>query len=408
MRRLHQLRAALGKETLALIRDTEALLILIVMPAVFVLIMSLALQDTFSHQIPKPMRLVLLDRAHTTFAPRLAATLRKNPSLAVSVQKPANDRAGRAHVRELVHTGRVALAVVLSKPRPGRGHRSRVRVTLYTNPALPAQMRALGISLVRQAMARLDAARLASALQRLVPRGSVGTPSGLTVLTQRPARLVVAKRGLNGAPTPTSAQQNAPAWALLAMFFLAVPLSVSLIKERQQGVLLRLRALPVPSWVLLTGKILPYFVINMIQLAVVLLEGMYLLPLLGGDALNIGHAPLALGVIAAAANLAAIGYGLLVATVVRTQEQATSFGAVSVLIMAAIGGILVPKMVMPAAMQRLAVISPMSWGLDGFQAIFVRGDGLTGILPDAWHLIGFGTACLMVAAVRFRHELRPQ
>jgi diguanylate cyclase (GGDEF)-like protein len=46
---------------------------LIVMPAVFVLIMSLALQDTFTHQIPKPMRLVLLDRAHTTFAPRLAA-----------------------------------------------------------------------------------------------------------------------------------------------------------------------------------------------------------------------------------------------------------------------------------------------------------------------------------------------
>ncbi len=404
MRRLHQLRAALGKEALALIRDTEALLILIVMPAVFVLIMSLALQDTFAHQIPKPMRLVILDEAHTTFAPRLTAALHKDPSLAVSVQALDN-RASRAHVRKLVHTGRVAVALVLSQSQPHHTHTPSIVVTLYTNPALPAQMRALGISLVRQAMAQLDATRLASTLQQLMPSG---TPSGLLTLTQGAARLEVAKQGLNGAPTPTSAQQNVPAWALLAMFFLAIPLSVSLIKERQQGVLLRLRSLPVPSWVLLTGKILPYFVVNTIQLAVVLLEGMYLLPLLGGDALTIGHAPLALGVIATAANLAAISYGLLVATVVRTQEQATSFGAVSVLIMAAIGGILVPTMVMPPVMQRFAAISPMSWGLDGFQAIFVRNEGLTTILPDTWHLIGFGTVCLIVAAARFRHELRPQ
>ncbi|MHB1513215.1 MAG: ABC transporter permease [Acidiferrobacter sp.] len=396
MRRLSQLRAALVKETLGLLRDKEALLMLIVMPAVFVLIMSLALQDTFRQTIPRPMRVVFL-AGPGVGAQRLLAALRREHSLTVAARISPDNRAERARVRGLVREGHAALAVVLGVRRHGVRPRTAV---LYANPALPAQMRALGISLVRRAFARVATDDLASIVRRFAPHSPGVRPA--------PLRLVVAKGGLDGAPTPTSAQQNAPAWTLLAMFFLTVPLSVAVIKERQQGIITRLRALPVPSWVLLVGKILPYFLINSIQLLMVLAEAMYVLPLLGGDALTVGHAPLALVVVAASANLAAIGYGLLLATFVQSQEQATSFGAVSVLIMAAIGGILVPKMVMPAAMQELSVISPMSWGLDGFQAIFVRGDGLAGVLPDTLRLLGFGAACLIVAAVRFHRELRPQ
>ena len=405
MRRAAQLRAALGIQTLGLIRDKEALLMLIVMPAVFVLIMSLALQDTFSHGTPKPMRLLFLGPARGPLTAPLIAALRHDRSLAVTVPPASrDDRAARAAAEARVRSGRASLAVFLSAPRPAAGPSAPAAAVLYLNPALPAQMRVLGISLVRRAIARVAALRLAAALRRLMPAGAANGAASFA----SPVRLIVAKGGVGGAPTPTSAQQNAPAWALLAMFFLAVPLSVALIKERQHGVITRLRALPVPSWVLLAGKILPYFVINTVQLLIVLGEGMYVLPLLGGDALTIGHAPLALALVAAAANLAAIGYGLLLASFVQTQEQATSFGATSVLIMAAIGGILVPKMVMPVAMQRLAVLSPMSWGLDGFQRVFVRGDGLTGVYPDALRLIAFGAACLAVAAVRFHRELRPQ
>lgn len=373
---------------------------LIVMPAVFVLIMSLALQDTFRQSIPRPMRLVFL-ASEGAGPERLLAALTRENSLAVSARISKDNRADRARVRTQVREGHAALAVILGAARHGSWPGT---ATLYINPALPAQMRALGISLVRRAFARVATDQLASLVRRLAPRSPGAGPASLA----RPPRLLVAKGGLDGAPAPTSAQQNAPAWALLAMFFLTVPLSVAVIKERQQGIITRLRALPVPSWVLLAGKILPYFLINTIQLLMVLGEGMYVLPLLGGDALTVGHAPFALAVVAASANLAAIGYGLLLATFVQSQEQATSFGAVSVLIMAAIGGILVPKMVMPTAMQELSVVSPMSWGLDGFQAIFVRGDGLAGVLPDTLRLLGFGAACLIVAAVRFHRELRPQ
>ncbi|MCK7498085.1 MAG: hypothetical protein MZW92_50795 [Comamonadaceae bacterium] len=106
-------------------------------------------------------------------------------------------------------------------------------------------------------------------------------------------------------------QQNAPAWTLLAMFFLAVPLSVTFIKERAQGSLSRLQSMPVPGWVLLGSKVAPYLVINQIQLVLILAVGVWGLPLLGGDRLTLGDAPGGIALLGVSASLAAIGFALL-------------------------------------------------------------------------------------------------
>ncbi len=190
------------------------------------------------------------------------------------------------------------------------------------------------------------------------------------------------------------------------MFFLVIPLSVALIKERQQGSLLRLQSMAVPGWILLAGKVVPYFIINQIQVALILLEGIYLLPRLGGDALEIGDSPAGLMLLSVAISLAAIGYGLLIASFARTQEQANTFGAISVLILAAIGGIMVPKLVMPPLMQKLAAVSPLSWGLDGFLDIFIRGAQWNDVLPRFFQLVAFAGVCFAIAVLRFQRRLR--
>ncbi|HET9122370.1 MAG TPA: ABC transporter permease [Acidiferrobacteraceae bacterium] len=399
MKRLRQLQGVVWKEILSLLRDYEALLILIGMPAVFVLIMSLALQDTFAHRAPQPLKMAVQVQQPTRSTHALLAILGHSDSLHLV---PWHRATGHPTVAAAVLRGHLALGLTLiSRTAVAPGAPRAVTAQLYVNPTLPAPLRALGISLVQRAVAEVGAGQVRDVVQRLLPPLAAGA-------LHAPVQLQVMDRGAPGAPTPTSVQQNAPAWALLAMFFLVIPLSVSLIRERQQGVLLRLRALPVAPWVLLVGKLVPYFLVNALQLGVVLLEGRWLLPLFGGDALQIGHAPAALLLVASAANLAALGYGLLVASLVRTQEQATSFGAVSVLIMAAMGGILVPKLVMPLAMQKLAAFSPMSWGLDGFQQIFVLGAGVHGVWPESLRLLGFAALCLAVAGLRFQRELGPQ
>jgi ABC-2 type transport system permease protein len=189
------------------------------------------------------------------------------------------------------------------------------------------------------------------------------------------------------------------------MFFLTVPLSVSFIREREQGNLFRLQTMTVPAWVVLGGKALPFFVINQIQMASILAVSVYLLPFLGGDRLDLGNAPLALLLLGAAASLAAIGFGIAVSMYARTAEQAASFSSATVMIMAALGGILVPKAVMPPLMQKLAMLSPLSWGLDGFLDVFVRGGGIREMLPEMLGLLAFSALCHGVAILRYQGRI---
>ena len=66
--------------------------------------------------------------------------------------------------------------------------------------------------------------------------------------------------------------------------------------------------------------------------------------------------------------------------------------------MGAIGGVMVPKFVMPAFMQKLAALSPMAWGLDGFHTVMLRHGSFADLLPSLLPLLAFATLSLTLAA----------
>jgi ABC-2 type transport system permease protein len=70
--------------------------------------------------------------------------------------------------------------------------------------------------------------------------------------------------------------------------------------------------------------------------------------------------------------------------------------------MAAVGGIMVPKFVMPAFMQRLAEWSPMNWGLEALLTVLLRGGGLAETLPHALRLLAFAAVMIALALLLFR------
>ncbi|MEA1916350.1 MAG: ABC transporter permease, partial [Campylobacterota bacterium] len=65
----------------------------------------------------------------------------------------------------------------------------------------------------------------------------------------------------------------------------------------------------------------------------------------------------------------------------------------------AIGGVMVPKFIMPHSMQELANISPMSWGLDSFLDIFIRSAGVEEVALNSAMLFLFGALCLAISMV---------
>jgi ABC-2 type transport system permease protein len=128
-------------------------------------------------------------------------------------------------------------------------------------------------------------------------------------------------------------------------------------------------------------------------------------PRLGGEALTLPARLDLLAAVSAATSIAAIGWGLFVAVLSRTMEQATVIGGVGNILAAAIGGIMVPRFVMPPAMQSFAELSPMAWALDGFHAVMLRGTGVGGIAMPCLKLIVLGAA-LAGAALWIHHRRR--
>jgi ABC-2 type transport system permease protein len=122
--------------------------------------------------------------------------------------------------------------------------------------------------------------------------------------------------------------------------------------------------------------------------------GVFILPLLGLPELNIGNNLPMLFLVAFSSGLAATGFGLLVGTIATSHDQASLFGAVFVIILAAIGGIWVPTFVMPEVMKKIAVISPLNWGLEAFYGIFLRNFGFKEIFPEVAKLLVFFGASL--------------
>ena len=82
----------------------------------------------------------------------------------------------------------------------------------------------------------------------------------------------------------------------------------------------------------------------------------------------------------------------------------TVLGGAGSILLGAIGGIMVPKFLMPEAMQSVSWVSPMAWGLEGFLDVLLRQGGARDVLPEATAMVAFGLAALLVAAELFRRR----
>ena len=384
--------ALIRKELLLLLRDWHALALLFVMPAGFILVMSLALQDRFAADQGVSLSYYLVDQDQSPASEGLVQRLASSKEL-----KRLDSDAPVDIQRYEVHEDKAQFLVVIPK---GFG------AALDSSSPLPIQEQS-GPG-VEPAVSELFTARLQGLLAELYLSKRLGALGANMPDPAGAQRLLHAESLYTAGARPSSVQQNVPAWLLFAMFFIAIPLSTTWVQERSQGTYARLRTMGASPVELLFGKLLPYMGITLVQAALMLMVGVWIVPLLGGGQLTLGHAPFALLLMTLAAGFAAVSYALLIANLVSTAEQATIFTGVANLLMAAIGGIMVPRFVMPPAMQAISLHSPMAWGLEGFLDVFLRQGGVAAVAPWVLHLVIFGLACLGAAALsmRLRHRSR--
>ncbi|MBW2263960.1 MAG: ABC transporter permease, partial [Deltaproteobacteria bacterium] len=418
------------KEWRLLLRDPGSLALLFVMPSIFILVFSLSLQGVFSSDEEK-MDVLVADPAGPRFTRALEDTGHFRAVTALD-GAPVT----RETILQAIESGDHEIGIVI---HPGAQHVEVVSDPLLTPQITQAVTSCLRASALELAIEQLTEAvetmegeldSLAAAAAELLEinrelletllevHGHLKKASSMMPPGMRPevspeqmdeqeaelkARIEKANEisppGARPSPSSsltitqthassgehdvemTSVQASVPGWTIFGLFWIVQILALSIITERASGAYGRILVAPVSFASYLVGKAVPYLVVNLVQAALMFGIGIWVLPLFGAPGLEIAN-PAATLLVTLAISLCAIAFGLFLASVTRSAFLVGSVSAVILVIMTALGGIMVPTFIMPEVMQKMSLLVPHGWALQGYLDVIVRGRPAADALPE--------------------------
>jgi ABC-2 type transport system permease protein len=186
---------------------------------------------------------------------------------------------------------------------------------------------------------------------------------------------------------PNASQHNVPAWTIFAMFFVVISLGGSIVREKLSGSFIRLKSLPTNYYVALLSKQITYIVVTLLQATVIFGIGVLLFPYVGLPVLILPADISGLFFVSLICGWCAVSYAMCIGVFAQTQEQANGFGAVSIVILAAIGGLMVPSFAMPDSFKTVMKLSPLHWCLEAYYGLFLEGGKLKDVFINIIPLI---------------------
>jgi len=397
---MRKLIASAYKEVLLLSRDLGGIAILFIMPLVLLITITLIQDGTFKTISDVKVPVLIVDYDKGSVSKSVFDGLRTSNSFEI-IENTSEEEAKKS-----VFRGEYQLAIVIpenlsealqqkvnsnveailaefgleEKSTPvSESSQIQKEIRLYFDPATQSAFKSSVKNGIDKMISKIETQSIYSAFQEQIDEDND------TAFFETDSFIVfkeIVPTKNNEDVIPNSAQHNVPAWTLFAIFFIIVPLSINMVKEKSQGTFVRLRTNPVHYATVLGGKTVVYTGVCLIQFTLMLLIGVYFFPIIDLPSVDVSGRLFLLYVVAAFAGLAAVGLGILLGTIAKTQEQSAPFGATFVVILAAIGGVWVPVFVMPKFMQLISNLSPMNWGLNGFYDVFLRNASFMEILPE--------------------------
>jgi ABC-2 type transport system permease protein len=186
--------------------------------------------------------------------------------------------------------------------------------------------------------------------------------------------------------------------AVQGLLFFSIEAAMGVMRERKQGIWKRLRATPVSPFMLLMARILSGSIRALSILFVVLGFGALVFHM------NVSRNLPGLAVICLAASVMASAFGLFVAALGRNEQQSRGLAIFIVLSMTMLGGAWFPSFLMPDWVQKVSMIVPVKWAVDGLDAMTWRGGDISVALTSVGALLVFALAFGLVALTRFRWD----
>jgi ABC-2 type transport system permease protein len=425
---LNQIYAITTKELKVIFHDRGAVIGLFLMPIAFILVMTTALQGVFSAgSNQNPVQLMVVNQDTGKLADKVITDLKGVDGLNI-IDHLDGQALTRSAAEDLIVARKYSIAVVFPTNFTHQvlagsldSHAAASTVSFVVDPTLGTEMLSPARGMVQgyidreasiaqapektqagldQMAASMPASQrpvlqqVGSAFLNQFTAGDTAQDTNLGVAYEvvSPAKFQVEKN-------PSSAEQNVPGYTIYGVFFIISAIANSIFRERNDGTFRRLQAAPLSKAAILIGKLLPYYLINLLQIVVMFTIGVLVFHI------GLGHDPLALVMVSLAASAAATGMGFLLAALGRTQEQVGNLGTLISVVMAAVGGMMVPSYVMPHFMQTISRFTPHAWALSGYQDIIVRGLGVVDILPAVGMLMLFALVFWAIGIWRFQFDL---
>lgn len=185
----------------------------------------------------------------------------------------------------------------------------------------------------------------------------------------------------------------------IAAFMVAVIIPAALIvKEKESGTIEQVLVTPLTGGELMAAKTIPMFVLGLLALGpAIMMARLFGVPLRGD--------PGTLLAMSAALLVAATGTGVLIASLVRTTQQALLAAFFVLFPVLFLSGTMTPVESMPAIFRTVSLLSPLRYYTESLPAIFLKGVGLGVLWPKLLVMLGLGSVLFGLSAVLFRRRL---
>jgi ABC-2 type transport system permease protein len=423
---MYKLKAAIIKDLLVLTRDKVGLLCMFAMPILLAIVITILQNSTFELVNNNKVPLLLCNRDTGEISRQFVEAIEK-----VGIFKLKQVKAGWSdgQVREAMHAKDALIAIIIpenfslkmslkAKNVSGRALNEFGLETVQekTDSTGPGPLTMLYHPVLQESFRQSVKGALRSALQVVETREMLKRlyfalnekplPEKLEddILHNQTAinELPVSRDGSSAIPNAT--QHNVPAWTIFAMFFIVVSLGSSVVREKLNGSFVRLRTLPTNYYLALVSRQIAYLAVTMLQAAVIFAIGLWVFPLLGLPALNLPADLGGLFLVTLVCGWCAVSFAICMGVFAQTQEQANATGAVSIVLLAAIGGLLVPGFAMPDSFRLISKLSPLHWCLEAFYGLFLEGGKLKDVLINILPLFVIAAILQLIAVAGLKKK----
>ena len=211
-------------------------------------------------------------------------------------------------------------------------------------------------------------------------------------------RVEVATRTAGGDSAIGSFASGAAAELVLFMFLTSLSASAMLIETRRLGVTRRMLASPTEVRTILVGETLGRFAIALVQGLLIVVGTVLLFRVDWGN-------PFTTGLVVLLFALAATGAAMVMGSVLKNASQAGAMGVFLGLVLAAIGGCMVPLEIFPPVMYRIAHLFPHAWAIEALNASIATGAAPAEVSTELWVLAAYAIGLLAIASVLLRRSI---